>query len=156
MGFDIEGLDKLAEGLKTLAQTGVNELNKGIDRINNPDHENAKGNVPNVCPYCGAQLDNESSETVVKCEYCGAKFDNSADRTIADSIFDFVEKQQKIAQEQKDKKLEIEKIKAQAKAEERAAKRALRRKWAPLRYMIILVLIVFAAMYYYYYYAPIK
>lgn len=148
MGFEIDGLDKLQEGLKNLVQNGVNELNKGLDRLNNPEQNDDKANVPEVCPYCGARLDNTSREAVIKCDYCGAQFDNSSERTIADSIFDFVEKQQKIEAEKQNKKLEIQRI----KAEEKAARRAARRKWAPLRYLVLLVLIVLGVVYYYFNY----
>jgi len=149
MGFnlgDIEGLDKLQDGLKQAVQTGVNELNKGLEKLNNP--EEAKSNVPETCPYCGAKLPQDSELETIKCAYCGAEFDNSQAKTIVDSVFDFVEKQQQIAKEQKDKELELAKIKAQ----EKAAKRAARKKHAFVRNFIFLVIILLAFLYYYFNY----
>ena len=33
MGYNINGLDDLSENLKKLAEKGVSELNKGLDKI---------------------------------------------------------------------------------------------------------------------------
>lgn len=156
MGFnfnDIEGLDKLQDGIKQVVQTGVNELNKGLDYINNPDEakKQRQANVPDVCPYCGAKLPKDSSADVIKCAYCGSEFDNSSNGSIVDSVFDFVEKQQKIAMEQKEQQIEL----AKAKAQQKAAKRAARRKHAFVRNVILLIIIVFFLMYYYYNYMVI-
>ena len=35
MGYNINGLDDLSENLKKLAEKGVSELNKGLDKLNN-------------------------------------------------------------------------------------------------------------------------
>lgn len=152
MGFnfnDIEGIDKLQEGLKQAVQTGVNEINRGLDYINNPEEakKQKQSNVPDVCPYCGAKLPKDAEAETITCEYCGAKFDNSSTGSIVDSVFDFVEKQQKIARETKDKEIELAKIKAQ----EKAARRAARKKHSFRRNVILLIVIVFILFYYYNY-----
>lgn len=140
MGLDINGLDKLQDNLKQLAQTGVNEINKGLDRINNPDA--AKTQVPDACPKCGANLPKDKEATVIKCQYCGTEYDNSAARSIVDSVFDFVEKQQEIGAREREKQLEIQRLKAQRRAEKR-------RKSGFIRF-ILLILVVFAILYYYF------
>lgn len=145
MNFDIEGLDKLQEGLKQLAQTGVNELNKGLDRINNPDAAGAKkAAVPDACPYCGAKLNTISEEPEIVCEYCGARFDNSSQRSIVDSVFDFVEKQQKIQQDEKQRKAERER--------ERQIRKAAKKRGSRIRGFFVLMIIVIFLMYYYMYF----
>ena len=54
MGYNINGLDDLSENLKKLAEKGVSELNKGLDKINQDiNSKNEKPKVPEVCPYCG-------------------------------------------------------------------------------------------------------
>ena len=86
MGYNINGLDDLSDNLKKLAEKGVSELNKGLDKLNNDiNAKNEKPKVPEVCPFCGAKL-LVNLEPVVKCAYCGAEFDNSPSRTIADLI----------------------------------------------------------------------
>jgi len=144
---DIEGLDKLQENVEKLAQAGVKGLNKGLDelskgleRINNPE-ASEKSKVPEVCPYCGAKLPQDKEATTIKCEYCGAEFDNSNEKTIVDSVFDFVEKQQQISAQEREKKLEIERLKA--------LKRVERKKKSFFRNIILLIIIVIAVCYYY-------
>jgi len=153
MGFnlnDIEGLDKLQDGLKQVVQTGVNEINRGLDRINNPEEakKNKEANVPDVCPYCGAKLPKDSEADVIKCEYCGAQFDNSSTGSIVDSVFDFVEKQQKIAMDAKQKDMESARVKAQLKAEKRA-ERMERKKRANRRNFFLLIIIILILAYCY-------
>ena len=143
MSFDIEGLDKLQEGLKQVVQTGVNEINKGLDRINNPESANAKSTsgVPAVCPYCGAKLNTNTEDAEIVCEYCGTKFDNSNARSIVDSVFDFVEKQQKIAADEKARQAEI--------AREKAAKKVVKKKKSRIGKFFFLRVVVMILMYYY-------
>lgn len=140
MNLDINGLDKLQDNLKQLAQTGVDELNKGLERINNPDA--AKSQVPDACTCCGASLPKNKEAAVIKCEYCGTEFDNSSVRSIADSVFDFVERQQEISAKERNKHLELKLKKAELKA--------ARRKKAGFIRFILLILVVFAILYYYF------
>lgn len=141
--FDIEGLDELQGNLKQLAETGVKELNKGLNRLNNPQgaKTNSKAKVPEVCPYCGAKLPVDSDAATIKCEYCGAEYDNSNEKSIVDSVFDFVEKQQEIGQKEREKRLEIARLKAEAKLKKR-------KKSGFLRFVFLLI-VVFAILYYY-------
>ena len=144
MGYNINGLDDLSENLKKLAEKGVSELNKGLDKINQDiNSKNEKPKVPGVCPYCGAKL-SVNSEPVVKCDYCGAEFDNSASRTIADSVFDFVEKQQQIGLEERKRQLEEARIKAEIKREKRKKKNKIK--------FFLLLIVIFALLLYYYVY----
>ena len=99
--------------------------------------------MPEVCPYCGAKL-LINSEPVVKCAYCGAEFDNSPSRTIADSVFDFVEKQQQIGLEERRRQLEEAKIKAEIKREKRKKKNKIK--------FFLLLIVIFAILLYYYVY----
>lgn len=141
MGFDINGLDKLQDNLKQLAQTGVDELNKGLDRINNPEAAKA-AQVPEVCPKCGANLPKDKEAAVIKCAYCGSEYDNSNAKSIVDSVFDFVEKQQQISARERDKQLEIQRLKAEVKTKKR-------RKHGFIRF-VLLMIVVFAILYYYF------
>jgi len=142
MSLEIDGLDKLQENLKQLAQTGVNELNKGLERINNPEAAKEKSQVPENCPACGAKLPVDREASVIKCDYCGAEYDNSNAKSIVDSVFDFVEKQQQISIKEKERQLELERIKAE--------KKAARRKKSGFFRFAFLILIVFAILYYYF------
>lgn len=142
MNFDIDGLDKLQDNLKQLAQTGVNELNKGLDKLNNIDGSKDKPQVPENCPSCGAKLPVDKEAAVIKCEYCGAEYDNSSAKSIVDSVFDFVEKQQQISIREKERQLELQKLKAE--------KKAARRKKAGFIKFILLIIIVFVILYYYF------
>lgn len=143
---DIEGWDKLQENVGKIAEVGVKGINKGLDeisksinKINNP--ESAKSKVPEVCPYCGAKLPQNKELDTIKCSYCGTEFDNSEEKTIVDSVFDFVEKQQQINAQEREKKLEIERLKAQRRAE--------RKRKGFFRGFVLLIIIVIALMYYY-------
>lgn len=138
MSFDINDLDRLKGNLQNVVQRGVDELNKGLEQINNGGEKAPV--VPQECPYCGAKLDVDSEEPTIVCAYCGTKYDNTKSKTIADSIFEFVEKQQDVAKVEAQRKL--------AREQEKAAKRARRRKNALVRNVIILVLLILAFMYY--------
>lgn len=138
MSFDINDLDRLKGNLQTAVQRGVDELNKGLEQLNNGGEKDPV--VPSECPYCGAKLDVGSEDPVVVCSYCGSKFDNSKSKTIADSIFEFVEKQQDVAKTEAAKKL--------LKEQEKAERRARRKKNSLVRNVILLILIIFAFMYY--------
>ena len=142
MNFDIDGLDKLQDNLKQLANTGVNQLNKSLDRINNNMNGEGKSQVPEKCPYCGASLPANSEASVIKCEYCGAEFDNSSEKTIVDSVFDFVERQQQIGLEEKKRHLEEARIKAEIKLN----KRKKRNKFK----FFFIIFVIFAILYYYF------
>lgn len=142
MGFDIDGLDKLQDNLKQLAQTGVNELNKGLDKLNNIDGSKDKPLVPEFCPSCGAKLPIDKEAPVIKCAYCGAEYDNSATKSIVDSVFDFVEKQQQISIKEKERQLELQRLKAE--------KRAAKRKKSGFIKFILLIIVVFVILYYYF------
>ena len=139
--FDIEGLDELQDNLKKLANKGVKELNRGLERINNPGAEKESA-VPEECPYCGAKLSVNKDAQVIKCAYCGTEFDNSASKSIVDSVFDFVEKQQDVALKMREDKIR----ELQAKAE---IKKHKRKKHGFLRFIFILV-VCFAILYYYF------
>lgn len=119
MSFDIDGLDELQDGLKKVVQKGVDEVNKGLERINNP--ESAKESVPTVCPSCGAKINYARDQVMVICEYCGSQFKNE-NRSVVDSVIDFVEKQQQVAKENQDKMQESLQIKNEQKAIKRAAR----------------------------------
>lgn len=138
MSFDINDLDRLKGNLQNVVQRGVDELNKGLEQINNGGEKAPV--VPQECPYCGAKLDVDSEEPTIVCAYCGTKYDNTKSKTIADSIFEFVDKQQDVAKVEAQRKL--------AREQEKAAKRARRRKNALVRNVIILVLLILAFMYY--------
>jgi len=143
MGFDfddIEGLDELQKNFKKLAESGIKELNKGMDRLNGKESKEASA-VPKECPYCGAKLNIDSEEPVIVCEYCGAKFDNSSDRSIVDSVFDFVEKQQKVAMEEIARKQEMERARQEAKR--------ARKKSHFFRNIVFLFIIIMALLYFY-------
>ena len=139
--FDIEGLDELKGNLKQLAEKGVKEVNRGLERLNGLE-PSEKSQVPENCPYCGAKLPiNDESATIV-CEYCSAKFDNSKAKSIADSVFDFVEKQQKIDLEKKQAALEAARLKM-------AEKKIKRRKGSAIRFLL-LIMLIFAILYVYF------
>lgn len=138
MNFEINDLDRLKGNLQNVVQRGVDELNKGLEHINNGGEKAPV--VPQECPYCGAKLDVDSEEPTIVCAYCGTKYDNTKSKTIADSIFEFVEKQQDVAKVEAARKL--------AKEQEKAAKRARRKKNSIVRNVILLILVVFAFMYY--------
>ena len=149
MKFDeIDGLDKLEENLGKLAQVGVNGLNKGLSEINKNLERVADPNafkksvaqVPEVCPYCGAKLEQGSDKPVVVCEYCGSQFDNSSEKTIVDSVFDFVEKQQKFAKEEREFKAERERVKAELKLKKRKKTR-----W--IRFVFLIAMVLFMIYY---------
>lgn len=126
MSFNIDGLDELQDGLKKAVQKGVDEVNKGLDRINNPD---ATESTPTVCPNCSAKLSVSRNIPVIKCEYCGSEFNNT-NRTVVDSVIDFVEKQQKIVQENINNNSNIDadaKIKAREIREKERANREAKR-----------------------------
>lgn len=143
--MSINGLDDLQGNLKKLAEKGVSELNKGLDRINNEiNGQQEKNKVPDVCPYCGAKLPVNSEDDIIKCAYCGAEFDNSASKTIADSVFEFVEKQQQIGIEERKRHLEELRLKAELKREKR-------KKANKFRFFFIIIAI-FAILYYYFVY----
>lgn len=142
MNLDIEGLDELQENITKLANKGVKELNRGLERINNSD-STGKANVPEKCPYCGAALPVDSSAPVIKCEYCGAEFDNGNEGSIVDSIFDFVEKQKDINLREREIKLQQMKIKAEEKKAKR--KKSIKRK-----FFLILIIIFFILWCYFY------
>ena len=142
MGLEIDGLDKLSDNLKQLAQTGVNELNKGLDKLNNIDGSKDKPAVPENCPSCGAKLPIDKDAPVIKCSYCGAEYDNSSAKSIVDSVFDFVEKQQQISIKEKERQLELQRIKLEQRKERRRKTRFIR--------FILLILLVFVILYYYF------
>lgn len=141
--FNIEGLDELQDNLKSLAEKGVKELNKGLNRINNPEgYKEEKNAVPDVCPYCGAKLPVDSTATTIKCEYCGAEYDNSSTRSIADSIFDFVEKQQEIGIKEREARLNEMRIKAEIKKNKRKKKNKFK--------FFFILIVIFMILYYYF------
>jgi len=142
MGFDIDGLDELQDGIKKAVQKGVDEVNKGLDRINNPD--SVKETTPTTCPNCSASLKVSREQAVITCEYCGSQFKNE-NRSIADSVFEFVEKTQKTAQESIQKQQEIDK----AKNEKRAEKKAAREKTKFVKAIIRLLILAFLLYLYY-------
>lgn len=144
MSLDIDGLDELQDNLKQLAEKGVKELNKGLNRINNEVSPEGKSAVPEVCPYCGAKLPQGSDSPTVKCDYCGAEFDNSNAKSIVDSVFDFVEKQQQVGLEERKRHLEEMRIKAELKREKR-------KKHNKFRFFFIII-VIFAICYYYFVY----
>lgn len=139
--FDIEGLDELKGNLKQLAEKGVKEVNRGLERLNGLE-PSEKSAVPENCPYCGAKLPINEERATIVCEYCGAKFDNSKAKSIADSVFDFVEKQQKIDLEKKQAALEAAKLKM-------AEKKIKRRKGSAVRFLL-LIMFIFAVLYVYF------
>ena len=141
MNFNIDGLDELQDNLKQLAEKGVKEINKGLNRINNNGEEAEKSGVPEKCPYCGAALPVGSEEPTIKCDYCGAEFDNSNDKSIVDTVFDFVEKQQQISLKEREMKLKAETL----KAEKRRAKRKKKNRGA----FFLLLIIIFIILYFY-------
>lgn len=150
MKFDIDGLDHLQEGLQQVVQKGVNEINKGLDRINNPDAVN-KESVPSVCPNCSAKLNLDKSKPVIKCEYCGTSFDNTQNKTLADNVFEFVEKQQKFAQEQHKINQEQERLRREEellKAKLKAEKRKERFASGIFRRIVWLSLLAYGGYYY--------
>lgn len=140
--FNIEGLDELQNNLKQLASKGVKELNKELNRINNPEAAKKDSAVPDECPYCGAKLNKDSEATVIKCAYCGSQFDNSNARTIVDSVFDFVEKQQEIGIKEREARLNEARIKAEIKLKKRKKHRFFK--------FILLLIVCYAILYYYY------
>ena len=145
MGLNINGLDELQGNLKQLAEKGVKELNKGLDKINSDlNGTEEKSKVPEKCPYCGATLPVDKEAATIKCDYCGAEFDNSAARTIADSVLDFVERQQQIGAEEKRRHLEELRLKAELKREKR--KKSNRRRF------FFIIIAIFAILYYYFVY----
>lgn len=143
MGMDIEGLDKLQEGLQKVVQKGVDELNKGLDRINNPEGT-SETKVPTKCPNCNATLNIDTEDPVITCEYCGTKIKNVPNKSVVDSVFDFVEKQQQFASETIVKKAEVE---AQRKVE-REARKARRRAARLIRRIIFLIIVIVLAIFY--------
>lgn len=137
--------DDLKGNLKKLAEKGVSELNKGLDRLNDDlklQYEKTK--VPTECPYCGAKLPVDSETSTIKCDYCGAQFDNSSTRTIADSVFDFVEKQQQISLEERKRHLEEMRLKSELKMLKRKKKNKFR--------FFFIIIVIFAILYYYFVY----
>ncbi|MDO4187851.1 MAG: hypothetical protein Q4D29_02575 [Lachnospiraceae bacterium] len=141
MNFDIDGLDELQDNLKQLAEKGVKEINKGLNRINNGPEASGKSAVPEKCPYCGATLSTNSEEPVIKCEYCGAQFDNSSSKSIVDSVFDFVEKQQQVTLQEREIRLKEMAAKAEKKREKRKKKNRA--------FFFLLLIMIFAILYIY-------
>lgn len=142
MGFDIDGLDQLQDGLKKVVQKGVDEVNKGLDRINNP--ESAKESVPTVCPNCGAKITYSKDQAYITCEYCGSQFKNE-NRSVVDSVFDFVEKQQQVAKENQQQVQE----KIQREKELKAIKKAKRESNRLIRSIFKLIILGFLLYIYY-------
>ncbi len=148
----IEGLDKLGDNLESLVQKGVDELNKGLDRINNgtTGSSQSASKVPTQCPNCAAPLNANLSpdHPYIICEYCGTRFDNIQTKSVVDSVFDFVEKQQKVASENMARKAEI---RAEMEARHEIARAEARRRARPrkiIRTIIFLAVIVGFAYYY--------
>lgn len=156
MKMDIDGLDKLQEGIQKAVQKGVNELNRGLDRINNPQENNS---APSICPNCNAKLNILSDSNIVTCEYCGSQFDNIKNKSVVDSVFDFVEKQQKFATEQMaaNRAANAENVaaKAQKAAEKEAIKEELRRR-RRIRHRIKRIIFLIALIGFGYYYTNNK
>lgn len=142
MGFDIDGLDELQDGLKKVVQKGVDEVNKGLDRINNP--ESAKAPVPTVCPNCGAKFTYTKDQAMIVCEYCGSQYKNE-NRSMVDSVFEFVEKQQKVAKENQSQAQE----RLQYEREQKAIRKAKREQRRMIRG--IFKLAILGILFYIYY-----
>ena len=149
--MEIEGLDKLSEGLQKVVQTGVNELNKGLDKVNSALSEGAEdSSIPVKCPGCGASL-HPSTEAIIKCEYCGNEFNNTQSKTVVDKVLDFVSDQQKFAQEMVSQKatqkteteIAKEAARAEAKIKAKAHLRVSRMISRILRLVFLLILVGF-------------
>lgn len=151
--MEIDGLDELKEGLQKVVQKGVDELNRGLDRINNPDK---KPMSTDTCPNCTAKLNFSSSDRYITCEYCGTQVENN--RSVVDTVFDFVEKQQKAASANNAAnnstsaaKARLDEIKAEHEAlklERKIAMKERRRKARIVRKIIFLCFIIACGYYY--------
>ena len=150
MRFDIDGLDELQENIQQAVQKGVDELNKGIGKFNESVSYGGSSNKSasneseyTTCPNCSARLVSLDNG-VKKCEYCGATFGTAKKNTnrssMMDSVFDFVERQQKLNMETQAQKLENERIKAELKIKrlERYHKRRAVRKLIGIVILVIL------------------
>lgn len=144
--MEIDGLDELKEGLQKVVQKGVDELNRGLDRINNPDK---KPSSTDTCPNCTAKLKFNSSDKYITCEYCGSQVENT--RSVVDTVFDFVEKQQKVASENINAKAKMDEIKAEREAYKLQRKLEMRERRRKARFVrkIIFLCFIIACGYYY-------
>lgn len=153
MKLDINGLDKLQDNIQQAVQKGVqkgvDELNRGLDRFNeniNNDNKSKNGDAANFdkCPNCSASL-TILDNGIKKCQYCGAEYGSASQningKTVMDSVFDFVEKQQKINMENHAQKLEKERIKTEMKLKklERKHKRNVVRRILSLAFLLALL-----------------
>lgn len=148
MKMDIDGLDKLQDGLQKALQKGVDELNKGLDRINNPE---VKNSVPSNCPNCNAKINITSDDPTITCEYCGTQFDNTKNKSVVDSVIDFVEKQQQMASDHVDKNSDLAALKAKQamlKEEAKLERRRRREKKRAIRRIIFLIVLIAFGYYY--------